>query len=66
MSTSAARFVRVLYSFNAEEAGELSVRAGEVYLLKGACSRRHRRSCLSRRRRRHRHCPVAAAGNGAA
>jgi len=37
-SSSSSRFVRVLYSFNAEEAGELSVRAGELYLLKGASS----------------------------
>ena len=34
--SATSRFVRVLYSFNAEEAGELSVRAGDLYLLKGA------------------------------
>ena len=31
-----SRFVRVLYSFTAEEEGELSVKAGDLYLLKGA------------------------------
>ena len=31
-----SRLVRVLYSFDAEDAGELSVKAGDLCLLKGA------------------------------